>query len=235
MLVGRILTLAARAAGISGQGQTLSQDMTEMAWDAMDAMVGQWAAKRWLVYHLVSSTVTCTGAASYTVGPSGDFNIAARPTTIDSAFVSMRAGTTQQIDIPLEIIEAREDYNKIGLKNLTSFPEALYYDNAYPLGSVYPWPLPSSLYSLTISVKMPLTSFTDLAADISLPPEYEEALVWNLAVRLRALYQQPLDPAVVALAKASLGTVRAANTQIERLSIPAGMGRGGRFNIYSGQ
>jgi hypothetical protein len=82
---------------------------------------------------------------------------------------------------------------------------------------------------------MPLTSFTDLGADINLPPEYQEALVWNLAGRLRALYQLPPDPIVISLAKAALGTVRAANTQVERLQIPAAIGRGGRFNIYSGQ
>jgi hypothetical protein len=236
MLVSRIITLGARAAAISGQGQNLSQDMTQTAFDALNAMIGQWAAKRWLVYHLIDSVVSpCTGAVSYTAGPSGDFNIAMRPTTIESAYVSMYHGTPQQIDTPLELIKAREDYNKLALKALSTFPNALYYDNDYPLGHVYAWPVPTNLYSLTITVKMPLPAFVNLADDINLPPEYQEALIYNLAARLRVLYQLPLDPAVIGLAKAALGTVRSANTQIQRLQIPDAIGRGGRFNIYAGQ
>jgi hypothetical protein len=236
MLVSRILTLAARAAGIGGQGQTLTQDMTQTAFDALNAMIGQWAAKRWLVYHLVDSTVNpCTGAISYTVGPNGDFNLALRPTQIESAYVSMYYGTPQRIDTPLELIKAREDYNKLALKSLTTFPNALYYDNAYPQGKAYAWPIPNGLYSLTITVKMPLTAFVNLSDDINLPAEYQEALIYNLAARLRVLYQLEIDPAVIGLAKAALGTVRAANTQIPRLQIPDAIGRGGRFNIYAGQ
>lgn len=236
MLVSRILTLAGRAAAISGQGQTMPQDMTQTAFDALNAMIGQWAAKRWLVYHLVDSTVSpCTGAISYTVGPNGDFDLAARPTDIESAYVSMYHGTPQQIDTPLELVKAREDYNRVALKALATFPSILYYDNDYPLGRAYAWPIPTSLYSITITVKMPLVSFAAVSDDVTLPPEYQEALIYNLAARLRALYQLPVDPAVIALAKAALGTVRAANTQIERLQIPNAIGRGGRFNIYSGQ
>jgi len=236
MLVSRIVTLAARAAGISGQGQTLSQDMTQTAFDALNAMVGQWAAKRWLVYHLVDSTVNpCTGALSYTVGPSGNFNLSARPTDIESAYVSMYYGTPQRIDTALEIVKAREDYNQISLKSLSTFPSILYYDNAYPTGLVYAWPVPTSIYALTITVKMPLPQFANLTDDINLPAEYQEALVYNLAARLRVLYQLPIDAGVVALATAALGTVRAANTQVQRLKIPDAIGRGGRFNVYSGQ
>jgi hypothetical protein len=235
MLVSRIITLAARAAGILGQGQTASPDLTQTSWDALNAMIGQWAAKRWLVYHLVDSTLPCTGAQPYSVGPSGDFNLAARPTQIENAYVSMYYGTQQRIDTQLEIIKAREDWNKISLKPLSTFPLAVYYDNAYPQGLLYAWPVPTNLYQLTITAKMPLVAFTDLTADINLPAEYQEALIFNLGVRIRQLYQQPLDPALVALAKAALGTVRAANTQIQRLQVPLAVDRAGRFNIYSGQ
>jgi hypothetical protein len=236
MLVSRIITLAARAASISGQGQTLSQDVTQTAFDALNAMIGQWAAKRWLVYHLVDSTLNpCTGAVSYTVGPGGTFNLSARPTAIENAYVSMYYGTPQQIDTQLEIIKAREDYNQIALKSLSTFPSCIYYDNAFPIGAIYAWPVPTNLYALTITVKMPLPQFVNLSDDINLPAEYQEALVYSLAARLRVLYQLPVDAGVVALATAALGTLRAANAQVQRLKIPDAIGRGGRFNIYSGQ
>lgn len=234
MLVSRIISLAMKAAGILGQGQTASSAITQDAFDALNAMVGQWAVKRWLIYHLVDATKACTGAQSYTVGPGGDFVFAARPSDIESAYVT-QTNSGQRIDTPLDILKAREDYNRIAMKSLATFPYTVYYDNAYPQGLLYPWPVPNFLYSLTITAKMPLSAFTSLSQDINLPAEYQEALVWNLAARLRVLNQLELDPGVLGLAKAALATVRAANTQIPMLSLPGQVQRHSRFNVYSGQ
>lgn len=236
MLVSDFVDLALRAAGVLGDGQTPSSGTTSTAFKAANAMIGQWAVKRWLVYHLVDSVKTCTGAKTYSVGPSGDFNLSIRPNEIDSCYVSMFYGQANQIDRPLDIITAREDYNRIALKTLSSYPYIAYYDNGLPLGTLYVWPIPSSLYTLTLTSKMPLAAFTSMAQDINLPAEYQEALIYNLAARLRVLYQLDVDAGVVGLARAALNTIRTANAQVQLLQMPGGMGKGGnRFNIYSGQ
>lgn len=236
MLVSDIVDLALRATGVLGDGQTPSSSTTNRAFKVLNAMIGQWGVKRWLVYHLVDTVKSCTGAKTYSVGPGGDFNLSIRPNEIEAIYVSMFFGQANQIDRPLDIITAREDYNRIALKTLASFPYVAYYDNGLPLGSLYVWPLPSSLYTLTITSKMPLSAFTSLAQDINLPAEYQEALIYNLAARLRVFYQLDADPVTIALAKASLGTIRMANAQVQRLQMPGGMAKGGnRFNIYSGQ
>jgi hypothetical protein len=202
----------------------------------LNAMIGQWAAKRWLIYHLVDVSLATNGAVSYTVGPSGDFDIAARPTGLEAAFVSQNLGTPQQIDTPLQIIASREDYNRIAMKQLVSLPYYIFYDNAYPTGVVYPWPAPNAtLYGLTLTFKMPLGAFTSLSQDINLPPEYQEALIYNLAARLRPFFQMDPDASIVGLAKAALGTIRSVNTQIPMLQMPVGMSRGSRYNVYSDQ
>jgi hypothetical protein len=236
MLVRDICNLALKNSGVLGTGQTAGPDMTNNAFMSLNAMIGQWAAKRWLIYHLVNVTKVSTGATSYTVGPAADFALAIRPTAIEAAFVSQNYGTPQQIDTPLTILESREDYNRIAMKALVSFPYYLYYDQAFPAGTMYPWPAPNAtLYALTITVKMPLSAFTSLNQDINLPAEYQEALIYNLAVRMRVLYQLEPDGALVALAKTALNTVRTANAQIPMLQIPDGMSKGGRYNVYSDQ
>ena len=235
MLVSRVITLALKAAGVFGQGQTASADMTQTAFDALNAMVAQWSVKRGLVYELVDSVKACTGAKSYTVGPSGDFVFSTRPNLIDSAYVSLNYGTPGQTDVPLEIIESHEDYNRLAMKSIGNFPYIAFYDNAYPAGLLYAWPVPSSIYTLTITAKLPLVQFTSMAQDINLPPEYQEALIWNLAARIRPLFQLDADATVIGLARASLSTIRQANAQVPLLSLPSGVQRGGRFNVYSGQ
>jgi hypothetical protein len=232
-----IIDLAGINSGMLAQGQTLPQGQANTMFQMLNAMLAQWAVKRWLVYHLVNVTKTSTGATSYTVGPGGDFSIATRTSGIEAAFVSQNIGTPQQIDTPLTILDSREDYNRIAMKGLVSFPYVIFYDNAWPTGVVYPWPSPNAnQYSLTLTLKAVLGTFTSLSQDINLPGEYQEALIYNLAVRWRAAMQMEADPAIVGLAKAALGTIRSVNTQIPLLQMPTGMGGSPRgYNVYSDQ
>ena len=86
----------------------------------MNMMLAQWQRKRWMVYSLDDVAFTPTGAASYTVGLGGTVNIP-RPDRIEAAFVRLTNGA-MPVDYPLALLEAREDYNKIALKNLQTFP-----------------------------------------------------------------------------------------------------------------
>lgn len=231
-----IINDALFAAGILGIGQTPGADMTTRALRTLNAMLAQWSAKRWVVYHLVNSTKTMTGALSYTVGPSGDFNLSARPAQLEAVFVSQNLGTPQQIDTPLTLLDSREDYNRVSMKQLTSIPYYAYYDAAFPLGVLYPWPVPNAgLYGLTITVRDVLPQISDPSLSYNIPPEYQEALVYNLAARMQTLYGLDPSPGVVGLAKAALGTIRGNNAQIPTLQMPNGMGGGPRYNIYSDQ
>lgn len=229
-----IINFAAKNSGMLAQGQTLPQGQANDILIMLNAMLAQWAAKRWLVYHLVNVSGICTGKTSYTVGPNGDFPLATRPTGIEAAFVSQNLGQVNQIDTPLTILDSREDYNRIAMKQLVSFPYYLYYDNAFPMGVIYPWPAPNAtLYGLTLTVKMPIGAFTSLSQDINLPAEYQEALIYNLAARLRPFYQLEPDASILGLAKASLATIRAVNTQIPLKQMPSTMGLGPRYNVYA--
>jgi hypothetical protein len=230
-----IIRAALKKSGVLGVGQTaLAEDTNDAYYDLQD-MLGQWQRKRWLIYDLVDYAYTSTGAQSYTVGPGGNFNINPRPDRIESAFFrQMIQSQPNQIDYPLEIIEAREDYNRIALKQLTTFPQYLFYDSNFPTGLAYPWPLPlASIYEIHLTVKQTLNQFTSLSQTINLPLEYMAALKYNLAVRLRQAYQLPPDPAMIGLAKDALNVIRNANVQIPRLRIPTDLIRPGLYNVFS--
>lgn len=229
-----IISDALFASGVVGTGQTVNADMAARALRSLNMMLAQWNTKRWLIYHLVNTTKAMTGGISYTVGPGGDFNLAVRPTAIEAAFASQLVGTYQQIDTPLEILTAREDYNRISMKQLISLPYYIYYDAGIPLGTVYPWPAPNAnLYSVTLTVKEVLSQIPDPTQAINLPAEYQEALTYNLAARMCIMYQEPVPAGVVGLARAALGTIRANNAQIPLLQMPSGLSSHGRYNVYS--
>jgi hypothetical protein len=231
-----IIRAAAKKAGILGVGQTLLAEDTNDAYADLQDMLGQWQRKRWLIYHLVDYAFQSTGAISYTVGPGGNFPISPRPDRIESAFFRqiINESAPNQIDYPLDIIEAREDYNRISLKQLISFPQYLFYDSGFPTGQAYPWPvIQDNLYELHLTVKETLNQFTSLSQTIVLPLEYFAALKFNLAIRIKQAYSLPADPVLVGLAKDALNVIRNANLQIGRLQIPATLIRPGLYNIFS--
>src|SRR5258706_11652035 len=152
-----IIKLALKDAGVLGVGQTpLAEDAND-ALDTMNAMIGQWRRKRWLVWVLRTDSIVSTGATSYTVGPAGsDIVIAPRPDKLESAYFRQTVQSQpNQIDYPLEIISSREVYNRIALKQLQSFPSYIYYESSFPQARIYPWPVPqANIYSLFISTKI---------------------------------------------------------------------------------
>lgn len=229
-----LITLALKDAGTLGVGQTPLPEDTNDAFTTLNGMLSLWQKKRWLVYHLVELTKTATGAQSYTVGPGGDFSITYRPDEIDYAFVrQLVPSVPNQVDYSVRILNSREDYSRITLKSMGPFPQAVWYDAAFPLGNLYFWPLPSTAYEMHIGVKEALQSFTNLTDSVNLPPEYVEAIRWNLGARLRPMYQLDPDPTITALAQASLDTIRSVNAQIPLLRMPSGLRNRNRYNIYS--
>lgn len=239
-----LINMALLDSGIIGQGQTASAEDVNNAYTRMQWMVQQWQRKRYLVYHLVNLIFTSTGSATYTVGPGGDFNIGTRPDRLENGnfFRQLVQSSPNQIDYPLELLESFEDYNRIALKQLETFPGYCFYDPTYPLGTLYVWPVPQpSIYAINILVKATLIDLitgndgTSTVLDATLPNEYFQAIYLSLAEILRTAYRLPVDPILVARAKESREVLRNAAAAIARLRMPDDLIRPGVYNPYSDQ
>lgn len=262
-----ICTAALKDCGAFGVGQTpLAEDISD-AKARLQWMVQQWERKRWFIYHLVDYSCVAQpdpgnqyqGKQAYTVGPGGDFNtdinhrpwteeynpnfgpayqVSARPNRIESAFLrQLTQSQPNQIDYPLTQIFSREDYNRIALKGLSSFPGYFFYDSDWELGLLYPWPIPQAhIYEIHITAREQLpVMFTQAAMLLDIPYEYYNAMVLQLAVRLRPKYgilaQQ--GDTLASQAKDVLNTLRKANYQIARLQVPGDLVRPQLYNIFS--
>lgn len=76
---------------------------------------------------------------------------------------------------------------------------------------------------------------SNLDTEIIMPEEYEEALMYNLTLRVCSMYQVEPMPQTVRLAKSGLNIIRKNNTQVPQLTMPAapGVRTGKSFNIYN--
>lgn len=246
MTTGRdVVYQSLRKAGITGRGITPSATDTQDALADLNDMLGQWRSQGFMVWDKLNTGFVGDGRTTpYTVGPGGEYNMTPRPNRIYSAFVRQLQGTgagNLEVDTPLKVIDAREEYDRINTKTLVSFPQAVFLNTAMPLGQlfVYPWPGPSAgQYAVYITTKgsMPvITLNTDLSA---FPEPYTPAMQFNLARRLRQAYgrgQKP-DLELIKLANDSLDVIQQMNAQLPEMGMPPSLlQRGGGYNIYSDQ
>jgi hypothetical protein len=231
----QVVTDALWEAGVVGVGQTpLAQDMNK-GFTRLTNMAGQWQKRRWLVPALRVISAVGNGAVSRTVGPAGAFNVTPRPDKIQAAYFIQNNVGDNPVSFPLRPIFSFEDYARIQLKQLDSFPMAFFYDNAWQdgFGNLYVWPIPSSVYTVSIVVKANLDFPATLDEEFELPEEYMEAIHYNLAIRLCSLYQVPPEQSTVGLAKTSLDTIKNANVQIPAMTMPPALRKRRGLSIYN--
>lgn len=277
-----IIVRALEDVGVIGVGQTPLAADVNFGLSRLNAMIGQFNRRRWLVFHTVDIACPTTGLNVYSVGSGQQFNIP-RPDKIEDGcyfrqYFSGAAGAPTSnfpfksydfnsdfnqdfavngilasqppgyaVDYPLALLQSREDWNRIPLKNMNSWPAFIFYDPAntsvvppaggspVPTGFLYVNPVPpAGMFELHILVKDVLATLANLSTVLTTPPEYEEAFEYNLAIRFAAKYQIDAPKEVLGLAMAALATIRSANTQVPLLDLPVGLtSNGSRYNIWS--
>ena len=193
-----LIHAAARTATIIASGEELSTEEKDDALIALNMLVASWSALQIPLYELKKQTVTMTGAASYA--------LSTRPIRIKSASVITSAGTTQ----PTKVATA-DEWHAIGDKTRTgAYAEALFCDFGYPTATAYLSPKPGA-GSLELWQYEALTAFAALDTAISLPPGYERALTFALAIDLAPQFGRPIDPTVQAVANEATAAIARAN------------------------
>jgi len=164
------------------------------------------------LYQTARESFTLTsGTASYTIGPSGAFNTT-QPVRIVSAFV--RNG---DIDYPLSTHKlTAEEYASIAQKSMGGMPEHYFFERGATTGTIILYPTPDSAYALHIYSHKPLAQYTSLSDTITLPPEYEPMLKFQLAVDLAAEFGIQIPPQVAVRADNLLAELKRMNTNVPR-------------------
>jgi hypothetical protein len=152
----------------------------------------------------------------YTIGPGGDFNTT-KPAANALTGAGLLLGTSDPVvEVPIPII-TDDMFQWTSIKELSNAQfTTLYYRATYQdgLGTIILWPVPDTAEnSLALYRLTQLTSFLSLTAQYDVPEGYEEAIDYNLAIRLAAPYGRPVTPDISALAVTSLAAVKRANTK----------------------
>ncbi len=171
--------------GVLTQGESPTSTESTDALAVLNSMLDAWSIERLAVplieRHIISLVA---GDAAYTIGTGGDFNDA-RPGKILRGAVINNANPSQPLEIPMKQLSV-DEWAEIRIKDLTqAFPTRFYYEPSYPLGTIRVWPVPTdSSYQLAMYYWVPVGQFADLVTSYDLPPGYDLAIRYGLAVEL---------------------------------------------------
>lgn len=219
-----IITQALKKSGVLGQGRPPSATEQEDALADLNDMINQWSQMRWMVWGIIEIGLVSTGQITpYTVGPAGNFAVTPAPRRLEGAYLRQLNNNNLPVDVPLEVIPAREQYARLSLKTLSSFSLYVFLDTKFPVADLYCYPWPNAtIYSIYILMK-DVVPILALDTDITnMPLMYIPALKFNLARRLRQAYGKGMKPdqELNRLAGSSLEVIQNANLQIPELVMP---------------
>lgn len=177
--VSSIIKAAARAKAAIDRFNDLDGAEYEDGLRALNAMLALWAAEGITIYNVITESFTLvTNKPSYTIGTGGDFNTT-RPTDIYYALIRDAGNNDYAVSVITD-----EEFDCIANKTTPGRPNRIQLKPGYPLATLTVYPVPLLSETIVLANTKVIASFASIDDDINLPPEFEEALIYNLSLRI---------------------------------------------------
>lgn len=134
-----------------------------------------------------------------------------RPVKILNANIILTYSSGQPVRVPMRIVDNDWWANNRVPTIETTLPTHLYYQPEFPNGLLYFWPVPQIAYPVELNTWTQLLNL-GLTDTFNLPPGYEDAVTYQLAVSICPAYGRPLDPTLQRLAREALGRIQSNNS-----------------------
>lgn len=199
-----------------GESPTSQQQVDAIA--TLNGMLGNWSLQELLVYQTVTEKFLLVASqGAYTIGTGANFDTN-RPVRIDRAGIEDQFSTTA-VEYPVRMLTL-DEWASIRAKSVqSSYPAFMYIDDSFPLTTLQLWPIPTVANKLVLYSQKPLTAIAAPGDVLSLPPGYEQAMIFNLAVLLAPEYDTEPSQVVVTTADNSRADIKRANQRPRLLKI----------------
>lgn len=136
-----------------------------------------------MIYSKSNSSFTLQNKEIHTLGPTGDINTE-RPTAgIWDAWI-----VKDGFNYKLNRIDSARYLNLQDSQLESDVPVYFYYNNKFPLGELYLYPVPNEGVKILLSLQSELPQFETLDDIVNLPNGYLNYIEYKLAIRLCAVF-----------------------------------------------
>lgn len=223
--------------GIGDAYNPLDANSLSLGMRLLNRMMDQWSAEFAPLFNLIDSFtgaptpgwVLTPGTAIYTIGTNIGNLLQTRPTQVSEVYLI----DGNNVSYYLANITA-DEYARLVYKVAPGRPDRYYlnFNETTIVVTFYPTPAYADNVHLMYQDRMQL--FANPSTVVNLPPGYEEAIVYNLALRLAPALGKQVTPDVAQRASWSKGVITQANTNIYMLQNPMPTMKKRFFNILTG-
>lgn len=226
-------------AGVLGAGAPIDGTQAQDIVNKLNRILDNLNCEERFSYAEIQTSYTLIASHNPTlIGPTGDtgFVQAQRPISIDRASV-IDTSITPNVYIHVDVVSYRWQAEQSVPGTTDIYALKLYYEQDWPNGKIYLWPVPTAAYKLNLWTRTILSQLL-LTDTFSLPPGYWDAITLTLAEDICPMFEQ--EPSELLMRKALQARARVMDNN---LSIPkiatrdAGMSGGPRkqtFNYATG-
>lgn len=201
-----LITSSLRKLNIVGAGQNMTAEDATDGLSNLNQMLSAWSADGQVIFsRAVDSHPLVAGVQTITMGPGGTIDTT-RPTGITQATINLGV-IVYQLNIWSQNTISTQSFPT--LQGITS---DIYVNNGNPLLTLQLYPVP--IGGLTLNIySMKALSTLGLNDTVDLPPGFEEAIIYNLAVRIATEYQREASQTVKEVAHSSKAVIMRNNQQ----------------------
>ena len=185
---GNIITAAFLKVGVGSP----TSAQTASALISLNNLVSFLGADRFINVVSRESFTVAASDPEYTVGDGGQWDTDPPPIGVRSCYLR----DASNYDTPIRVITYKE-YDRLSNKSFTAKPTALYFVAEYPLPKVIFNSYPDSAYSAYFEFWKNFSEFALTTTELTTPPEYKEAFVYNLAISLGEDWDRKIHETVI--------------------------------------
>lgn len=224
-----LILMSMRLIGVVATGETPTANEENTALDALNLLLDAWRLENLMLYRIQELSLALTpSTATYTVGEGGALNTT-RPLDIVSAFV-------RQSNVDYNVtVDSKQRWDSLTQPSTTgTLVTEVYYDPAYPLGTLNVYPVPTNTQYLYLSVRQPLTQITNPNTAIALPTGYMRALKYALALEIAPEFGVTVPTEIAILAAVAKANIKRKNVQRNVVAYDATLLTSVRSHILTG-
>ena len=234
--VRSIITDALTEIGVLAGTETPSASDAQLALRRFQHQIDAWAADRLTLAVQRRTQITWpTSTSTQTIGPGGQIAIT-RPVWINN-MTYVDPGTSPAVEVVMGPMED-DSYALQSIKGLQSgLPQQYYYQTSLTtgLGSLFIWPQPTQQLTLYLYSPQAVGVPASLDDDLIGPPGYQDAFMYQLAMRLLTPFGRPTPEALPGLARDAFANMKRPNVKPGLLGVDAALSaaQGAGYNILT--
>jgi len=222
--------------GVYSVGEGVGAAESALALRRFQMLIDAWNAERLSIAFNRREVFTLTSATNtVTIGEDLPVDIEAPRPTWFTAVNYIVVGSSPEVEVPMGEMDD-DSYAALSIKQLSStYPTQYYYNALTPNGQLFFWPTVSQDVDVVLYYPQSLTQPVSLQSDMIGPPGYQEAFMYQLALRLCTPFGRQPPPGLTEMAALALARMKRPNTQPGLLGVDQALvsGSGAGYNVLS--